>query len=230
MKTLPLLLMNAAIAAAAILIYDQVRSDDGPAHIAGPAQTVDLSAIEKRIAMLESAQRPALRAEGKGPIDASQIEALESRVDSLEQHAKDEYVEAPGAAPSDAEPVAVGGTAPTAEEVSRFRKVAAKAKALDRVKKVRGFLKKALDKIGVDLTDDQQTKLAAVMADFRERRDEIWTEVKQSVAESGVDPDWPRVIEDTNARIQREFTERVSEALPNADAETIAGALTSGGK
>lgn len=230
MKLLPIVLLNVITAAVAVIVYDQVRDDDGPAHIAGPAQTVDLSDVERRLAQLEGAQRPALRAEGKGAIDPSQIEAIERRVDLLENHAKAELTAAPADTPSGDVPVAEAGTTPSEDEVSRFRKVAAKAKALDRVKKVRGFLKKALGKIGVDLTDDQQTKLAAVMADFRERRDEIWSEVKQEVATSGVDPDWPRVIEDTNARIQREFTERVSEALPNADAETIAGALTSGGK
>ena len=53
----------------------------------------------------------------------------------------------------------------------------------------------------------------------------IWGEAKTRGAAVGPDVDWQEVITTTNATIQREFSERISDIVPWTDAERISAGL-----
>lgn len=230
MKLLPILVLNVVVAGGAILVYDQLRTND-PAPVAtSPARTPEVS-IESRLTALERGQPTLLKTDGIDPRVAARLAALEQRMQErpaaapASEDGSEADAEAPLPRPGLSTP---DGTSP--EEVARFRKLQRAARAADRALKMRKRIDKTLAKLDLDLTQAQRTKLAATFTDFQTRRNEVWGEVKTNGAAQGSNADWGTIIADTNALLRRELSERVDDYLPRDDAERVSAALLSSGK
>ena len=234
MKLWPILLLNVAVVSGGIFAYDQLRTEEpAPAEPEAPA-TVDFGDLEARLEALESQPSPALQAEGLDPRVAKRLEALALRIEALETRKAIEAAVADEPAPdvgSKPKPMPSGEEPkgePTKEEVERFKKLQSAAHRARRIERIAKRVKSRLASLDVSLTPEQQKKLVAAYADFEPRRDEIWVEVKTNTPDTTPREDWGQIITDTNARIQREFTERITPFIPQADAEAISEGLLGG--
>ena len=234
MKLLPILLLNVAVVGGGLFAYDQLRTEEpAPAEPEAP-QTVELGDLEARVKALEAQPAPPLQAEGLDPRVAKQLEALASRIEALEKREPTETPVVDGNEPqgeSTPKPMPSGEEPkgePTKEEVARFKKLQSAAYRERRLQRIAKRVKSRLASLDLSLTPEQQKQLVAAYADFEPRRDEIWTEVKQNTPDTTPREDWGQIITDTNARIQREFTERITPFIPAADAETISEGLLGG--
>lgn len=232
MKPLPLVLLNVVVAAAAILIYDQVRAPEPKPAGASLTSGLDPS-VEARLAALERGRPALLKTDGIDP-------RVAKRLDALEQQMRERPAAAPSpvAATDDeaeqpdplARPKLAPGDKASPEDIERFRKLQKAARAAEKAQRMRKRVDLALAKLDLDLTEQQRSKLAATFAGFQSRRDEIWREVKTSAATQGGDVDWRTIIADTNATLRSELSDRVDDFLPRADAERVSGALLGSGK
>lgn len=228
MKLLPVLLLNIVVAGAAVVVYDQVRSTDAPQGGDLDTATVDTSALEARLAALESREQPMLQAEGSDPRALARLEAFERRLRALETRSpasREQDPEEEDPQPARELPIMAAEGDPTPEEVSRFRKLQKASHRQVRRQKVSRRLAAVVDKLGISLTEDQQEQLVDAYADFEPRRSEMWQEAKSTAAAEGEDADWDRVIRETSSRIRRAFVDEIDDFIPSADAESIAGAL-----
>ena len=226
MKPLPLLLLNALVTTGIVVAYDQIRGDPVQAPQARQTSAAGSSDLEARVAALEASERPMLQAAPRGDLDA-RLAALEARMDSD-----------PSPVPADepaSEPLPVPQPRPgvtleseedmSPEAVAKFKKIINQVKRDERAKRIRKRTDKALARVGLELDESTRNKLARAYADFDRRRDEVWTEVKQGVAEGAGDADWAVIISDTQARLAGEFSERITDIVPATDADDVARAL-----
>lgn len=224
MRLLPALLLNLVVAGGAVVIYDQVRGEPTTSG-GGLDASTDLDDLRARIARLESDRPVELRSDGAADATLRRLEALEARLKAFEEKPTRT---APAPSPTDDadQPVArLEPGEPSTDEVERFRKLQKAARARDAQAKRTAYVKVALDKAGVRLSDTQRAKVVAAQAAFGERYNEIWSEAKSSSGAQGEDVDWTTIIRETNEVIQTEFASQVSSFLPQADAEAVAGAL-----
>ncbi len=229
MKILPILLLNVVVAAAAILVYDQLRSDDAAVRSSGPADGIDTS-IEARLAALEKDRPALLKTDGIDPRVTARLAALERGLEERTAPKPKGVVDAAHSTELDAEPSdgppqpsQEGPTSP--EEVARFRKLQKVARAADKAQAMRKRVDQALGKLELSLSKAQRTKLAATFAGFQARRSEVWSEAKTNGAAQGSNADWATIIDETNTLLRGEFSDRVDDFLPRGDAERVAAAL-----
>lgn len=224
MKPLPLILLNALVTLCIVVAHGQIRGDPATPPTADEASTTDSSSIEARLAALEVDQRPML--ETTGPTNfAQRLKALEARLND------------------DTAPADLGGKEPrevprprpgmiieredqvSPESVAEFKKIIHQVKREERTKKIRKRTDKALASLLIDLDESTRQKLAEAYGDFEPRRNEVWAEVKQEVADGAGDADWARVIADTQSRLAGEFRERIVNFVPAGDADDVATQL-----
>ncbi|MHC5010503.1 MAG: hypothetical protein ACYTG6_06055 [Planctomycetota bacterium] len=228
MKFLPVLLLNVVTVAVAILAYDHLRSDVGRPGEEADDVALDPVAIERRLAALEAEQQPVLQGEGSEAVILRRLDALERRLQLL-----GEAVGAPGLSAGATDPGSshpedplfegVEDLAP--EEVERFRRLQEAARRQDRIQRNQVRVNQAIDGTGVPLTPDQRGQLLEAYVEFEPRRIQIWGEAKARGQEVAGEAGWDSIIRETNLLIQREFTDRISGFLHQADAERIAEAL-----
>ncbi len=232
MKILPILLLNVATAAGAIVVYDQLRDEPAPrdAVVTGSVDTTDL---ERRLAALESDRRPQLETK----LDASvldRIEALESAEAPSSESGADSS--SSGERPSE-ETVAPFASAadwqPTPEDVQRFRTLRKAVERDDRIMKNAERVERALKKLALGLDEKQRSGITEAFTDFQPRIRQIWDEVKteaQATIAAGGTIDRREIVASTTVLIQQEFAEALTNVVSHADAEAVAAALMAGGK
>lgn len=221
MKLAQVLLINVAMVAVALVVYDQLRPEASvPARERAAPRGTDAAALEQRLSALEARRHPS-------------SPAL-ARPDEPEPAAG----EPPITEPAPEKPRPTGGesrasaAAPdvvTAEEIRRFRRVREAVRREDAVARNKAWVDRALDKLSVRLTAKQRAKIHVAYAAFEPRVKEIWTEVKeeaQKTIAAGGDVDRATIVTSTTARIQQEFARTITDVVDHpADAEAVAKAL-----
>lgn len=235
MKALPLLLLNVAMVASGIVVYDQVvRRPDAPAR-AVESPRVDVDALEQRLEALETDREPALRGPDLNPL-------IFERLDTLEEALRAETAVAPPAAkasgeaaPGSYDPGAVEAMQPdpAPEEVARWRRVRDAVQRQDKIDRNRERLNRALNKLSINLTPRQRDKIHVAYAAFEPRVREIWTEAKsaaQATIAEGGQVDRATVVSETTSLVQQEFAETLTGIVHHADAEAVAEAMLAKGR
>ncbi len=223
MKPLPLLLLNALVSVCIVIAYDQIRGDPVQAPGSEQVSVGDTSDLEKRIGVLESARRPLLES---APADmTARFREIDERIDSM--------MPRPGS--KEAAPTPIPTSRPgmiienedemSQESVAEFKRIINQVKREERTKRIRKRTDKALASLELALDESTRQKLARAYADFEQRRDEVWREVKRDVADGAGDADWAVVISDTQARLAGEFRDRIVDFVPPGDAGEVATAL-----
>jgi len=227
-KLLPILLLNVVVAGAAVLIYDQVRAADVPEARDVDLVGLDTSRLEARLAALEAREKPMLQATGADPRSSAKLSELERRLLALESARDSKPVAEDEDAPRATVPIAwAPGEEPSPEDVMRFRKLQKASHQVIRRKRNAQRVNGVVKKLGLSLSERQQEQLVDAYVAFEPRRNEIWTEAKSGAAAEGGAANWEQIIADTNERLQREFSEQISDFLPRTDAETLGTALGS---
>jgi hypothetical protein len=234
-KLLPILLLNLCTVVVALVVYDQLRSDRAPpAAEIGDAGAEDASVLQ-RLDALEAARRPTLQVSGADAGVLTRLTALEAALGeptSTPSASTEVQPDLEGRTPSSPAPWTASDE-PTEEELRRFRKLAAAARARERVEKLAAHVDKRLAKLPIELSTGQRAKIQAAYADFRPRIGEIWAAAKteaQETMKTGGSVDTGELVETTSTRIQQEFVGMIDGIVSAGDAESIAGVLLDGGK
>jgi hypothetical protein len=229
MKPLPLILLNALITLGVVFAYDQLRGapQQAPAdnELAGSASAVPgIADLEQRIAALESARRPMLAS--TGPADLlKRLEALEAQKDQEPQQPGTPHA-APAKVPTPRPGISITDEKEMSPEaLAEFRRIIDQVKREERTKRIRKRTDGVLAKLELDLDEATRQKLAQAYGDFEQRRDEVWTEVKQEAADGARDADWAVIISETQARLAGEFRARIVAFVPDRGAGEVASAL-----
>ena len=240
MKLVQVLLINLATVAAALVVYDQLRTEgSGPSRGRASPRVTDTAALEGRLSALEAERHPSLRAEAG--TDARVFE----RLDELEAAVWGGYAAATGGLPAtnptpdetrptDPPPSAASPDVPTAVDIRRFRQLREAVRREDSVKRNKARVDRALDKLSVRLTKRQRARIHVAFAAFEPRVKEIWTDVKdqaQKTIAAGGDVDRGEIVTSTTATIQQEFATTLTGIVDHpADAEAVAKTLMPGGR
>lgn len=220
MKTPIVVAVNAAVAVAAILVYDALRDTESAPPAAQEAPIA--AAIEQRLAALES-RIDALAAQGGDRRSTSRLAQIEDRLAAVESK------DAAAAAAAEAEPapdtttpqlVEKPGDEFSPEEVARFRRLAERVEADRERERTAAALDGVLQRLGLNLTAAQKERLAAEVAAFRAQQRERMM--------GGGGPAAVRSRDDVMASLQEaqaNFTKKLEEFLPAGDAAAIAGAI-----
>ena len=223
MKLLPVLLMNVAIVGVALFAYEQLRQDPAPPQDVSASN--DTAALLARIEALEARGRPLLRAHGPDPAVAKRLEALEAAIGMLDVTSEPTPdSDRPAKTPRRG----VDPYEPTPDAIARFRKLREAVQREDRLLKSRKRIDRTLDKLALNLNDQQRERIRAAHETFESRVREIWTEVKREATatlEDGGTIDSGDLVRNTQARIQEEFAASLTDIVSQTDAEAIAAAL-----
>ena len=219
--------------AAGILVYDQVRADPTAAStVIHSDNGTNIDSIESRLRALESVQAPILQAPDAGDDVMKRLRALENALAArvTTRNESPPQADAATATTTDLAPASSPTVAgrPTASEIRRFRQLQEAVKREERMKHHRSRVTLALDKLGLQLTSKQQEDIAHKLADFRQRSNEIWDQVKvraRATIDAGGTVDKAELMETTTTTLQSEFAASLQGVVPPADAESIAEAL-----
>jgi hypothetical protein len=236
MKTLPWLLITAAMIGGSLVIYDQLRGDTPQAtYHAADADSAALADLRARVARLEGSagDQPMLRAGG--------AEALARRVDALERRmaggpppapppAAGSDGTAPGA-PGAAAPAGPDGTTPAADDAPPSEQELAWFKRLNdayqqerRDQRERDDLAARCKRLDISLTPEQSDKVIAARREMGRKMMEMYRSLPR-------DPNMDRQQrrQEMGAKreaIQQEFSVTLNKFLPAADASKLVDDLT----
>jgi hypothetical protein len=221
MKLLAVFLLDLAVVAVALFVYDRSREEPAPSNAPAFNVRAELAALEARIDALETAPPPRL------PDPADDPRILE-RLTALEQASGAPVPEAAGGAEAETVPDPLGP-----DSVRAFRRLREKVRREESAERNRVWINGALDKLRLNLTDTQRSRIVAAWVTFEPRRDEIWTEAKlraQETIAAGGRIDRAEFVDETVDVIRSEFATTLAGVLHPADAEAVAGALNPRGK
>lgn len=223
MKILPILLINAVMVGGGIVIYDQLQDDaPAPTYQESSGLTDDvLARLDERYLGQDSGGEPLLQATGTDPRLLARLDALEKRLAMRAAPSKSAPAEetaedsnSPLARPE----VAMDGVEPSDEEVERFRKIQQRADELRRAEQERERLTRFLDRIEVDLTEEEQDKLLATQRSYRRKFGEKMREIWQSGDDREVMRESMRTLGET---MREEVSVEIQEYLSVGDAQKI---------
>ena len=228
MKPVQVLLLNVAIVSVALVVYDQLRSEPTSQRRASASRSDNTAELEARLSVLEAKSR-ALRA---APRASSRLDAPAASEDGNAAPADAAPKKTPdGAKPTRGERPSKAATSdePTKEEVRRFRRLREAVRRQESVKRNWKRVSNALDKLPVNLTEEQRELVHYKYAAFEPRIRQIWGEVKgqaKKTAAAGGQVNREEIVTTATDTMQTEFVETLSEIVPHqADAEAVAEAL-----
>jgi hypothetical protein len=202
--------------------------------------SVDTSALEERLAVLETERRRPRRVGAGDQGILTRLAALESAASTESAALVPTTTDEGSAALSAGAPIAIPQPMqdgprgePTEAEVDRFRKLQAAVRKQELIEKSAKRVNRLLDALPVNLTEEQRDGVHTRWASFQPRFGEIWGEAKseaRATAEAGGQVDRQTIVANTNAVIQNEFAGLLGGLINPADSSTIAAALVSGRK
>ena len=231
MKLAQVFLLNLATVVVALVVYDQLQSDASPTQ--GRASTsrsnvTDTVDLERRLSALEADSRAA-RTESRASNRLDASEATEQEHATPGDPAPRKIPDA--AKPTKGERPSKPATSdePTREEVRRFRQLREAVRRQESVKRNWKRVSNALDKLPVNLTEEQRELVHYKYAAFEPRIRQIWGEVKgqaKKTAAAGGQVNREEIVTTATETMQTEFVETLSDIVPHqADAEAVAEAL-----
>ncbi len=233
MKPLPMLLLNVALVVVALVVYDQLRTEDVRPRESVLEGSAESEAVLARLAALERARAPTLQATGTDARVLARLAALEEALGPR----------APSSdAPEDGGPVLTGraptaplasADEPTDDEIRRFRKLRAAVQQQERMEKIAAHVDERLAKLPIKLSKRQRAKIHAAYSEFRPRIGQIWQQAKEEAQETmkaGGTVDRGEIVETTTTKIQQEFAGMIDGVVSSADAESISETLLAGGR
>jgi hypothetical protein len=218
------LALAVAVVSLGVAVYAVTQPRTVPAVVPGPDASLEvaLDEFESRLSAVEAKVREEPLPTGTDPTVLDRLTSLERRLR--------EVPEAGEVPTSSEEPKPTVEEEPDDAEVERFRKLREAVRKQEWMKGLRRRVDDVLNDLDLDLTEKRAKQLTEAWGEFQSRMQRIWEEAKQTGAAAGAAVDWKQIISDTTGRIERELTEIISEFLPAADAERIAGGLISGRK
>ncbi len=227
MKPVQVLLLNVAIVAVALVVYDQLRSEP-PQGRASASRSNNTAELEARLSALEAkirVSRTAPRASSRLDAPAASEGGHAAPDDPAPKKTSDGVKPTRGERPSKK----ATSDEPTKEQVRRFRQLREAARQQDSVKRNWKRVSRALDKLPVNLTEEQRELVHYKYAAFEPRIRQIWGEVKgqaKKTAAAGGQVNREEIVTTASETMQTEFAETLSDILPHqADAEAVAEAL-----
>ena len=217
--------------------YHVMAADRGAADYDEPSLLAasDLRDLEGRLSALEG-QEPMLQGNVSSQDLYDQMRALAERIEKLEQ-----------AGPAPATPVLEGsaadvGAGPVADTTRPMLEDGPSPLTTAQEKRIKdlvdhqmrsrmrgrntGRIDRTLERLGIELTDDQKRKLEVEMDAQRQAMGELF----RSARDSGLSREEMRAsMQDSMATLNREFTQKVSAFIPAGDAEAISASLNSFG-
>jgi len=237
------ILLTALLVAGGVGGYHVLTADRGPADYDEPSLVAasDLRDLQARVSSLEG-QEPMLQGNVSSQDLYDQVRALADRVRKLEQGSPADATAVGRTSSLDEEAGTGTGPAPVGDTTRALLEDGPSPLTEAQEKRVRdlvdnqmrsrmrgreaGRIDRTLQQLGIELNDEQKTKLEAAMNERRAAMGELW----RSARESGQSRDETRAsMEEQMATLNREFTQKLTEFIPAGDAEAIGASLTSFG-
>lgn len=233
MNPLLQIVLTLALVAGGIAVYHVATDDAAPSgqQEGDLVAARDLASLEARVEALEN-RKPLLRGSFDG--EATLVD-LSARVKSLEKSpprmAAGRTEAAGTGAPGSDAPFEAGTEDVAVEGVSALTK--AQQKEIQRLvdgavrermdSRSSGRMNRALEELGIELTEDQRTKLDAAWSGHMEKAREVFRNARAE----GLDREAARA---KMGELNQELTQSVAEFMPAGDAESIVGALSTMGR
>ena len=227
MKPVQVLLLNVAIVAVALVVYDQLRSEP-PQGRASASRSNNTAEFEARLSALEAKSRAlhtAPRASNRLDAPAASEGGHAAPDDPAPKKTSDGVKPTRGERPSKK----ATSDEPTKQEVRRFRQLREAARRQDSVKRNWKRVSSALKKLSINLTEEQRELVHFKYAAFEPQIRQIWGQAKEQAketAKAGGDVNRADIVTTATATSQTEFAKTLTDIVPHqADAEAIAEAL-----
>lgn len=241
MKLFQVLALNVATVVIALVVYDQMRSDDprGSSDRAASSRTEVGNSIglEDRLREIETKLAAIPEGRNRSWDAAPTNELAEAPTAGAQKDLPAPNREPEAANPrSNAQPTpGASADEPSKAELARFRKLQDAVRRENTVKKNWERINRQLDKAGVNLTPAQREQVHYAWAEFEPRITRIWGAIKteaRTTADAGGAVDGKALREQGSAQIQSEFAASLADIVNHqADAAAVAAALTArGGK
>jgi len=230
MKLMPILLMNVALIAGGIVVYDHLRGE-GPATTyeagGGGMDSVTVANLTDRIRALED-RTPGLRATGIDPNLLARLERLESKLSipspaaASDEAAVEDSAASGGTEGGLALPDVAEGEQPSSEDVKRFRRMLDAAEEQRRDERERERLLAQLKEMDVTLNAQQTEKLVDATRTYRGKIGEVWRNAFQGARGQDADRDAAReTARQGMEALREEFAVTINKFLPSGDAQKI---------
>ncbi|MDJ0976789.1 MAG: hypothetical protein QNJ98_20200 [Planctomycetota bacterium] len=234
MKLGPILLLNVLIAGGAVFSYHMV---------AGPAPATDNSGYEEDmsvdpepIANVETdyVEEPALQGVGD-EVYRKKVETLEKELASMKELLASLQVKGGSAAPSGSNgssmpalemPIVEEGEEDpefTEDTLRSFRAMMEQVEQQRRDERIQEGLKRQLDRLGVELSEDQEQAVMKATLSFREKTRNMWRSLPR-----GADDESRDKRREAMEGMREEYSKTVYSLVPAADAEKIVNSMGRG--